>query len=109
MSGLHLHTSNRLENLFADLANIVARPLGNIFQPETIVVQSIGMGRWLSLRLAEAHGICANVRFPFPQKFVSEIFRDVLPDMPATNAFDRDLLPWRIMGLLPVLANKKEF
>src|SRR5450432_1171377 len=99
MSGLHLHTSNRLENLFADLANIVARPLGNIFQPETIVVQSIGMGRWLSLRLAEAHGICANVRFPFPEKFVSDILRAPLSDAPTMNVFEREVMTWRIMRL----------
>ncbi len=109
MSGLYLHTSNRLEKLFADLAEIVAHPLADIFQPETIVVQSVGMGRWLSLRLAEAHGICANVRFPFPQKFVSEIFRETLPEVPASDAFDRDLLPWRVMRLLPGLLTKSEF
>ncbi|MBA3832041.1 MAG: exodeoxyribonuclease V subunit gamma [Chthoniobacterales bacterium] len=109
MSGLYLHTSNRLEKLFADLAEIVAQPSGDIFRPETIVVQSLGMGRWLSLRLAEAHGICANVRFPFPQKFVSEIFRETLPEVPASDAFDRDLLPWRVMRLLPGLLTKSEF
>jgi exodeoxyribonuclease V gamma subunit len=75
LSGLHLHTSNRLENLLAELAEFVGKSLGSIFQPEIIVVQSAGMGRWLSLRLAEAHGICANVQFPFPQKFVSDVFR----------------------------------
>lgn len=109
MSGLHLHTSNRLENLFADLAEIVRHPVGDIFQPETIVVQSVGMGRWLSLRLAEAHGISANVRFPFPQKFVAEIFGKALPEMPATDAFSRDLLPWRVMRLLPGLLAKRAF
>ncbi|MBA3962343.1 MAG: exodeoxyribonuclease V subunit gamma [Chthoniobacterales bacterium] len=109
MPGLYLHTSNRLENLFADLARIIAHPSGSIFQPETIVVQSIGMGRWLSLRLAEAHGICANVQFPFPQKFVAEIFREVLPDTPPTEAFERDLLPWRIMRVLPALLDRPEF
>jgi len=87
--GLHLHTSNRLETLFAELAGIVGHSLGGIFLPELIVVQSVGMGRWLSLRLAEAHGICANVQFPFPQKFVADIFRAVLPDVAATNAFER--------------------
>ena len=72
-TGLHLHTSNRLEVSAAELAGIIARPSASIFEPETVVVQSVGMGRWLA-RLAEAHGICANVRFPFPQRLVSEVF-----------------------------------
>ena len=88
---------------------MVGRSLGSVFQPEIVVVQSAGMGRWLSLRLAEAHGICANVQFPFPQRFVSEIFRAALPETLATDAFDRDLLPWRIMRLLPGLLDRAEF
>ena len=108
-TGLYLHTSNRLEVLFAELAGIVAHSLGEIFQPEIIVVQSAGMGRWLSLRLAEAHGICANVQFPFPQRFVSDIFREALPDAPATNAFDREVMTWRIMKRLPALIGAPEF
>ncbi len=109
MPGLHLHTSNRLENLFADLAGILARPLSDILQPETIVVQSVGMGRWLSWRLAEAQGISANVRFPFPQKFVAEIFAEALPEAAAGDLFTRELLPWRIMRLLPALIRRDEF
>lgn len=107
--GLHLHTSNRLEALFAELAAIVRQPLGSLFQKETIVVQSIGMGRWLSLRLAEAHGICANVEFPFPQKFVGEILHTALPETPASAVYEREVLAWRIMRLLPGLAEEKEF
>src|SRR5690242_7835029 len=108
-AGLHLHTSNRLEVSVAELAEIIARPVGSIFEPETVVVQSVGMGRWLSLRLAEAHGICANVRFPFPQKVVSEIFAAVLPDAPSGRAFERDILSWRIMQILPALNARAEF
>ena len=108
-AGLHLHTSNLIEALFAELAAVVGRPSGNIFEKETIVVQSVGMGRWLSLRLAEAHGICANVEFPFPQKFVGEILRAALPERPASAAYEREVLAWRIMRLLPGLSEEKEF
>jgi exodeoxyribonuclease V gamma subunit len=50
MPGLYFHTSNRLETLLEDLAAVVGKPLPVILQPETIVVQSLGMGRWLSLQ-----------------------------------------------------------
>src|SRR5450432_3049377 len=109
VAGLYLHTSNRLETLFTELAEIVGQSLGSIFLPEIVVVQSVGMGRWLSLRLAEAHGICANVQFPFPQKFVTDIFRAALPDAALGDAYDRDVLPWRIMQRLPALLDRAEF
>ncbi len=108
-TGLHLHTSNRLEVSVAELAAIIARPAGSFFEPETIVVQSVGMSRWLSLRLAEAHGICANVRFPFPQKFISEIFAAALPNTPTSGGFEREILPWRIMQILPAVSEREEF
>jgi exodeoxyribonuclease V gamma subunit len=107
--GLHLHTSNRLEALFAGLAEIVRPPSGHIFRKETIVVQSIGMGRWLSLRLAETQGICANVVFPFPQKFIGEVLQNTLPEKPAHPAYEREVMAWRIARLLPGLLAREEF
>jgi len=109
VAGLYLHTSNRLETLFTELAEIVGQSLGDIFRPEIVVVQSAGMGRWLSLRLAEAHGICANVRFPFPHKLVSDILRAPLSDAPTMNVFEREVMTWRIMRLLPSLIDAPEF
>ncbi len=109
MPGLYLHTSNRLENLLAGLAEIVRQPAGPIFQPETVVVQSIGLGRWLSQRLAEAHGICANVQFLFPQRFVAGLMDDALPGRAAALFYARENLTWRIMHLLPELVRRAEF
>ena len=67
--GLTLHTSNRLEQLADHLAELIANPLRSALLPEIIVVQSDGMRRWLEQQIAERHGICSNVQFPFPQKF----------------------------------------
>ncbi|HEY5036699.1 MAG TPA: exodeoxyribonuclease V subunit gamma [Chthoniobacterales bacterium] len=106
---LHLHTSNRLENLLNELAEITAQPSGPIFQPETIVVQSAGMGRWISLRLAEKLGISANVEFPFPQKFVAGLMDATLPGRAEVRFYTRENLTWRIMHLLPALVGGGEF
>ena len=78
MSNLRLYTSNRLENLAQILAGEVRRPLRSALDPETILVQSQGMARWLKLQLARQHGICCNCRFPFPRAFSYEAFRAVL-------------------------------
>jgi hypothetical protein len=39
-AGLHLHTSNRLERLFAELAGIVSESPGSILQRGIVMVQT---------------------------------------------------------------------
>ncbi|MGI8436736.1 MAG: exodeoxyribonuclease V subunit gamma, partial [Chthoniobacterales bacterium] len=107
--GLHLYTSNRLERLVVELAEILAHPTGDVLQPETVVVQSAGMSRWIALRLAQAQGICANVDFVFPQRFVAAMMDKVLPDRADVRFYTRENLTWRIMHLLPGLELREEF
>ena len=52
--------SNKLEILAEELGNTLKIPLSSPFDEEVIIVQSKGMERWLSMELAEKHGICAN-------------------------------------------------
>jgi exodeoxyribonuclease V gamma subunit len=101
MPGLKLFTSNRLEVLAGELSETLRSPLADSMVSEIILVQSRGMERWLSLELARSLGICANIRFPFPNHFVEDVFRNALPDLPGSPAFDPEVLTWRVMGLLP--------
>ncbi|MBW2001697.1 MAG: exodeoxyribonuclease V subunit gamma, partial [Deltaproteobacteria bacterium] len=59
---LRLFTSNRLEILADILAEVLEEPLASVLDEEIIVVQSKGMERWVSMQLAQRHGICANYR-----------------------------------------------
>jgi len=108
-SGLTLHTSNRLERLADQLAELIADPLRSPILPEIIVVQSNGMRRWLEQQIAERQGICSNVQFPFPQKFFHDLFQDAFPQAEATSLFDQEVMTWRIMKDLPRLATRSEF
>ncbi len=101
MSNLRLYTSNRLENLAEALAEGVRRPLRSPLEPETILVQSQGMARWLKLQLARHHGICSNCRFPFPRAFSYEAFKTVLGDLPAEETYDPEVLIWQVMKHIP--------
>ena len=65
---LNIYTGNRMENLVEALASVVAKPLASPFVPETIVVQSKGMQRWLAMELAKRFGIWANGEYPFPEQ-----------------------------------------
>ncbi|MGD2272380.1 MAG: exodeoxyribonuclease V subunit gamma, partial [Desulfobacterales bacterium] len=109
MAGLKIFTSNRLEILSKQLANIVKTPLSFALDPEIIIVQSRGMERWLAMELAGHNGICANCRFPFPNVFLEDIFRKIMPDLPEESPYEPGVMTFRIMKILPRFLNKPEF
>ena len=101
MTNFRLFTSNRLEILAEGLSEVLRTPLASPLDEEIIVIQSKGMERWVSTELARHHGICANIRFPFPNAFVYEVFGKVIQDLPERSPFDPRIMTWKIMGLLP--------
>jgi exodeoxyribonuclease V gamma subunit len=106
---LTVHYSNRLEILADQLAELVRQPCGSAFLPEIVIVQSNGMARWLSLRLAQRLGICARVCFPFPAAFVWDLFRRLLPSVPEASSFTPAVLAWRLMALLKAVEDSPQF
>ncbi|MDQ3414418.1 MAG: exodeoxyribonuclease V subunit gamma, partial [Verrucomicrobiota bacterium] len=108
-SGLHLHPSNRLELLADAMAAVLQRPLEDPFAAEAVVIPTLGLERWLTQQLALRQGICANISFLFPQKFVAELMDAALPGHAAARFYARENLTWRIMKLLPELADRREF
>ncbi|WP_305046295.1 exodeoxyribonuclease V subunit gamma [Geoalkalibacter sp.] len=111
MSGFHLYLGNRLELLFDELVGVLRAAPNAPLDPEIILVQSRGMQRWLSLRLAERFGVWANdgQSFPFPNAFLWDCFRKVLPELKTQSAFDPAALTWRILDLLPKLLDRRVF
>jgi len=109
MTGLRVITSNRLETLSEALAETVREPLSSPLVQEAIIVQSRGMERWVKLELARHNGICANCAFPFPNAFLQDVFRALVPDMPDTSPFDPGIMAFRVMGLLPSFIDTPEF
>lgn len=109
MAGLKLIQSNRLEALSGALAGNLGEPLSSPLAPEIIVVQSRGMQRWLSMELARLHGVCANVRWPFPNAFVLDMFSRVLAGRGQAPLFNRETLAFRIMDVLPGMLEEEGF
>ncbi|MES9967108.1 MAG: exodeoxyribonuclease V subunit gamma, partial [Sedimenticola sp.] len=106
---LQLYQSNRLEKLADRLAQVLASPQSDPFAPEVVVVQHPGMGRWLSLGLADRLGVCANVRFPLPAGFIWEILESLLDDVPEQNHFAPQALPWAVYQQLDELKGESGF
>jgi exodeoxyribonuclease V gamma subunit len=118
---IRLHRSNRAEELAAQLTRVVEPPLGDpsseraapfrALARECIVVQRRGLERWLEMRIADAHQICAGIDFLFPRRFLRErLFAPLLgidPDAPEPFAPAR--LTWEIAALLPDLVSRPAF
>lgn len=100
----HLHSSNRLERLADRLAACMSVQSHNPFVSEPVIVQHVGLGRWLQLELARRLGACVNVQFQLPRAFMGQLVDSLAADNPATTAYDRGALEWHIYRLLSDLA-----
>ncbi|MFA7229849.1 MAG: exodeoxyribonuclease V subunit gamma [Victivallaceae bacterium] len=105
----HLVSGNRMEMLAEDLAGRLKKSCGKAtLAPETVVVQSRGMERWLQLKLAEQNGIAGNIDFPFPRTFVSKyVFQPLLKQRGGIeDDFSPAVYAWKIFDKLPELTEK---
>jgi exodeoxyribonuclease V gamma subunit len=93
--------SNDLKALAGRLAELQKSQALSPLETETVIVQSNELSRWLSLVLAQHHGIASNINFPYPSAFIWTLFRNVLPDIPKQSSFSTDAMAWRIFELLP--------
>ncbi|MFH1214996.1 MAG: exodeoxyribonuclease V subunit gamma [Pseudomonadota bacterium] len=103
---LYFHSSNRLEKLADLFAASVTGPECSPFDRQIVVVQTSGMGRWLSLRVAERNSICAGMEFLYPNAVIERLFHLVLAGR-SGEADDQAVLVWRVMDLLPRLCQDK--
>jgi exodeoxyribonuclease V gamma subunit len=101
MPNIQLYTSNSLDKLADQLANIVQKPLSSPIKPEVIVVQSPGMERWISMQLAGRLGIWSNCKYFFPNKIVSEIFSRTVSGFTDKRVFETEAVAWQIVKILP--------
>jgi len=105
---LTIYTGNRMEQLAGQLGALLEKPLRSPLDQEVVVVQSAGMQRWLAMELARRFGVWANCHYPFPNKFVSDLFAATLPDIPVGDSFEPETLLWRIMDLLDRFRDREE-
>jgi exodeoxyribonuclease V gamma subunit len=99
---LRLYQSNHLESLAMRLAERLSESVGQVLHPEQVVVQHPGMARWLSLRIADHLGVCANLSFPQPGAFIWQLFHTLLNDVPEHDRYQPKRLTWRIYCELQV-------
>ncbi|HBX37741.1 MAG TPA: exodeoxyribonuclease V subunit gamma [Pseudohongiella sp.] len=115
--GFMVLQSNRLENLRRVTVEwLRLNPLPPL-QNEVILVQSSGVAQWLKLALANDDdgssdagcGIAAALSIDLPGRFHWQAYRAVLGDLPPLSPFDKPLLVWRLLHLLPSLLDDPQF
>jgi exodeoxyribonuclease V gamma subunit len=117
--GFMVLQSNRLENLRRVSVEWLRRYPLNPLENEVLLVQSNGISQWLKLALAaDVHtadsmdsgcGIAAAMDISLPGRFHWRAYRAVLGELPETSPFDKPLLSWRLLRLLPSLLHDPEF
>ncbi len=71
---IHLHYSNRLEELIAPIGALVHEDqLRDPLEPITIIVPGRAIEEFLKLRLSDREGVAANFRFPFLRGYLADI------------------------------------
>lgn len=107
---INLYTSNNLEFLVSELGkHLFEKKKSDILAPHTIIVQSLGMQRWISLQIAQQYGVFINCAFPFPQQFAESIFKTVVPEYELSPLYDPKRLVWLIMDILPQCIDDQKF
>lgn len=105
-----VYHSNQIDLLKSLLTALIKQqPLTSPFEQEQILVQSPGMSQWLKMEIAEQDGIAANINFPLPATFIWNMFIEVLPDVPARSAFNKEAMTWKLMQILPSLLERESF
>ena len=115
-AGLMLVHGNHPEALRDLLVTWIRRyPLAPL-ETETVLVHRHGIAQWLRLALAEdvedgGCGIAAGLDLSLPSRFLWQAYRAVLgrEAVPETSPFDKPLLVWRLMRLLPDLTGQAAY
>ena len=93
---LHILFSNRLERLRDALLGRLDAANGDVFTPGQLIVPSAAMRRHLSLALADAHGICANLQFGYLAQWLWQQIARLVPGVTAESPYAAPRLAWRV-------------
>ena len=99
--GFHFFHSNDLAALADRLSGrVIESRRRDPLQPLNIVVPHPGLGRWLSVAMAERHGISANMEFSLATETIWKWVRENEADLPEAHWFAPGTLAMHCMALL---------
>lgn len=95
---MRIYTAQHLGLLLDKLCEEAFSQNLDVFQPHTFVTQTDGMNDWLSVKIAQKQGVCANVSFMKPNHFVGELFKTV--GLIEEESFVMEQIKWLLFDLL---------
>jgi len=96
---LHLHFSNRFEQLREILLERLAQEAPGPFTPQEIIIPSAAITRHLQWALTEHQGICANVNFSYLAQWVWRQIGQIV-EIQTESPFAPEVLTWRVYRAL---------
>lgn len=97
---LQIHFSNHFEVLTRRLLSQLDGHGRSAFTADQVIVPSAAVHRALTLAMAHAHGICANVEFSYLAPWLWRQMSRLLPDVPPESPFLPAVLTWRVHAAL---------
>ena len=97
---LHVHRAERADALVEALCDLLAQPLDDPFAAEVVSVPTRGMERWLTQRLADRLGVCANVAFPFPRTLAQNAVATATGLDPAEDPWLPERMVWPLLAVV---------
>lgn len=99
MPALHVHRSERTEDLVEALAERYRDAGGDVFTPPWIVVPGRGMGVWLGRELSRRLGVFVSDGLLYPDAFLRRVMELSLGRAPeALERYQRARLPWAVLA-----------
>ncbi len=106
---LRIRFDHRFERLADALLDELDRASDDPLAGRTVIVPSIGVGRWLQRRDAARHGVSARLQFEFAGRWLWRTMRAVLCELPERSPFEPARVRWLLMELLGDLPQHAEF
>ena len=108
---LHVHRSQRADQLAQALGDLLAEPPDDPFTPDIVSVPAKGVERWLAQRLSHVlgassdgdrseAGVCAHVLFPPPGALIGEVLSTVTGLAPDEDPWRPDRSPWPLLEVI---------
>ncbi len=95
-----MHRAERADALVEALADLLGAPLDDPFAAEVLSVPTRGMERWLTQRLSDRLGVCANVAFPFPRTLAGEAVATAVGLDPAEDPWLPERMVWPLLEVV---------
>ena len=96
---LHLHFSNRFEQLRETLIEHLAQEIPGPFIAQEIIIPSAAVTRHLQWALTERQGICANVNFSYLAQWIWRQIGQIV-EIQSESPFAPEVLTWRVYRAL---------